>query len=78
MIINEELRPCPFCGREAEAVEFELDSAGNSSLRVCCSCGADIRLESDQTVSDWEGNRYQFGMTAIDKYNRRASDDAGL
>lgn len=45
-----KLKPCPFCGGEAE---FERLGTNRQSCIVCCTnCGA--RLESNETFSSGE------------------------
>lgn len=77
------LKPCPFCGQdntleiatnhrsrrpflvgELEEVDF---------LRVKCACGANFEIEGEEHyISPIRG---RMGISAIDKWNRRGSED---
>ena len=69
--INEVLKPCPFCGSEVEVVQVECRAGGVTSIEVCCSCGVDVRIESDDFIYDWTGEAHQLGSNAVQKWNRR-------
>lgn len=71
MKINEILKPCPFCGNEVELTRLDMAQGGVTIIEVRCSCGAEVRFESDDFVYDWTGDAHQMGLTAIDKWNRR-------
>ena len=71
MKINEILKPCPFCGNEVEVARIDTSMGGVTSIEVRCRCGAEVRLESDDFMYDWTGAAHQFGLTAIEKWNRR-------
>ncbi len=44
--MNEELKPCPFCGGKAQKNSYPLDYPNwNTGARVyCLSCGAEIEV----------------------------------
>ena len=75
MKLNEILRPCPFCGSEVELSRLEMDQGGVTSIEVRCRCGAVILFDSDDYIYDWTDTPYQMGLTAIEKFNRRADDE---
>ena len=58
-----ELKPCPFCGGEAELVKYGL--TGKFEVVQCSDCGARTR------VFDPDIKR---GESVIDAWNRRAKD----
>ena len=60
-----ELRECPFCGGEAELVNYGL--TGKFEVVQCVDCGARTR------VFDPDIKR---GESVIEAWNRRASDDS--
>jgi len=64
--IMNKLKPCPFCGGEAEiaGVEKYLDSFAKEPYSVICKCGcAFLHIASDE-------------KDAIDIWNRRAESEA--
>lgn len=62
-----ELKPCPFCGSEAElrGYEKELTSDENSGYWyvMCLKCGGSVYASNDKA-------------TVIDRWNKRAEDEA--
>ena len=70
--IKEVLKPCPFCGRDAEIINMDFDGSGVLRIEVNCRCGVSVSIDSDNCVSDWRGHRYQLGKNAIEKWNARA------
>lgn len=75
MDYRDLMKPCPFCGRKVENVSIDMDGSGILRIDVDCSCGASIHIEADDVISDWEGNRFQFGKNAFEKWNERADGD---
>ena len=75
MKLNEILRPCPFCGSEVEPSLLSMERGGVTSIEVRCRCGAEVRFESDDFIYDNKGVAHQMGLTAIEKFNRRADDE---
>ena len=71
MQINEVFKPCPFCGSEVEVTQINCEMGGVTFIEVRCRCGAEVRLESDDFIYDWTGAAHQFGLNAIEKWNRR-------
>lgn len=76
MKINEIMKPCPFCGKEVRLAELNCDMAGVTSLRVECYCGADVQIDSDDYIFDWNGKAHRVGLSAIEKWNRRDGHEA--
>lgn len=67
--MNKELKPCPFCGGEAET-EGQINQT-NQNLRVivfCKECGAQMYRYGTIAVAE------SVEMNAIKAWNRRASD----
>ena len=56
--MNEKLKPCPFCGNEAEMLNY----SENEWLVHCPSCSG--------MVERWR----EPDVEAIDQWNRRAND----
>ena len=59
-----KLRKCPFCGSDAELVDYGLN--GNFKVVQCSVCGARTRM------FDTDIKR---GENAVEAWNRRASDE---
>ena len=74
MKINEVLRPCPFCGSEVEVASLRCDQIGPTQIQVRCRCGAEVEIYSDDRIYS-NDVPHQLGQTAIDKWNRRVSDE---
>ena len=74
MKINEIMKPCPFCGSEVEVSSLMFGACGVTSIEVCCRCGAEVRIESDDLIYDWTGAAHQMGLNAIEKWNRRVGN----
>ena len=76
-----ELKPCPFCGGEAELVKDRRQELGNNCyvkvVHVACRiCGAQTRNLPSYYACTEDGNRI-IGHTpqdAIDAWNRRYHD----
>lgn len=68
------LKPCPFCGREVETYEMEMESGkGITHLVVRCECGVEMEVESrGMDVVTYCGSRF-IGDTALDIWNRRTA-----
>lgn len=80
-----ELKPCPFCGGEADFIQTAYGTADNSSVRLqfairCKKCDASapnacgyiaINLSSDGELNTWHDDR----NPAIAAWNRRANAD---
>lgn len=60
--METELKPCPFCGGEADIGKYGED-VGITFYFICCTCGAEL---DRHTVTE---------KAAIEAWNRRADDD---
>lgn len=78
MKINEILKPCPFCGSEVEIARLDMDQGGVTSIEIRCRCGAELRFESDDYIYDWTDTPHQMGLTAIEKFNNRVTDEDAI
>ena len=68
-----DMMPCPFCGNKPGLTNLEISSGlGVTKMELSCSCGVDFRIESDDPIIA-NGTRHQLGLTAIDKWNKRAA-----
>ena len=57
--MSEKLKPCPFCGGDAELSDFET-----ISKVICKKCGAESRLIASSS-------KYCSDEKAIEAWNRR-------
>ena len=63
-----DLKPCPFCGGNAELRHTEGNSEyGKTAFVACLRCGANSRMVSLSF-------KYSADEKAIEAWNRRASD----
>lgn len=74
-MLNEELKPCPFCGGDAEIVNIEEGENAGGSCVCCTRCMASSNVEfefKENFVSNWNRRAYlstvekQVGEWAID------------
>lgn len=64
---NFELKPCPFCGKNAH-----IENAGESSYRIVCSgCGA---RSGRVFVKKWHSTKFVAQGQAAKLWNTRAKD----
>lgn len=72
--MSEELKPCPFCGREAK-IKAVIKSYG-FTIWCACECGAQTEgfcpdtSKEDDTMENIE----KCKKRAIEAWNRRAND----
>jgi hypothetical protein len=68
------LKPCPFCGREINTYEMEMESGkGITYLNIRCECGVEVEIDSfGMEVFSHSGRRF-IGDTALDIWNRRTA-----
>lgn len=69
-----DMKPCPFCGQKIEAVSWEQDGLGLTTLKVMCTCGVTIKIDADdvfRTVDKY----FRPGLDALEKWNRRAGPE---
>lgn len=68
------LKPCPFCGREVDTYEIEMESGkGIKRLVVQCKCGVEVEVESRVVDFFSYFDRKFVGDTALDIWNRRTA-----
>ena len=66
--MNEELKPCPFCGGEAR-VMYAMAEDGTRTISVICqSCRTGI-FRARSIPDEW--NAYKTADEAIEAWNRR-------
>ena len=84
-----DLKPCPFCGGEAKVIKVEITMDGiygrKENITVGCSiCDATIEAtRKELTYERWDGGIHAKiirtgeynGMSAIEQWNRRSSDE---
>lgn len=75
MKIDIGLKPCPFCGEEIHETRIDMDRAGVTYLEVNCCCGAEVRIPSPERLYTHDGRAFEIKPSAIDKWNRRATDE---
>lgn len=80
--MSEELKPCPFCGGEAELKDLTSNWYGFNGYEIKCDCGCRLKshLCSEPRI---EGNKYSTPITERGKskalkdlivlWNRRAT-----
>lgn len=61
--MTNELKPCPFCGGEAEAEHYESDDFYGGYLIFCTKCGAQI--------TPCNASGYDARKIAIESWNTR-------
>lgn len=77
-----ELKPCPFCGGEADFWNEGLQMVGINALSTvwkirCKKCGAAIRGKSCSYVFDTDGNFTETNnekIIIVEAWNRRVTD----
>ena len=72
--MTEELKPCPFCGSEAN-LRYERyvdDIIGNS---VHCSDKFSVHCSNDKCIANDMFTEYSSSYDAISNWNRRAKND---
>jgi len=47
--MTEKLKPCPFCGGEAEILPYLTNSDKNAYFVECCNCRARVDWYNDRT-----------------------------
>lgn len=55
----EALKPCPFCGGEAERLDLTDDSNFGGSVIACQRCGASsaVHFDRKENLVDWWNRR---------------------
>ena len=73
--IKKTFKPCPFCGNTPTITQMSMDSEiGIDELVI--ECCMEFRIKADDAIrveTFTEGTKYmQLGLTAVEKWNRRA------
>ena len=66
-----ELRPCPFCGGEAEIVEVTRHIENNKIVAKCQVCGASTKTFGDKAVERCIG-AWNLRKGSADETDRKA------
>ena len=67
--MSEELKPCPFCGGDAELSSGKFEGKATSYV-VCKCCGS-------QGEFFFVSPKYASAIRAIEAWNRRTANDLG-
>lgn len=71
-MINLNLKPCPFCGKEVEVYAISYDKYRCVSLKIACCM--EFYIQADE-LTVYGSNAFREGKDAIEKWNRRASNE---
>ena len=77
--IIKTFKPCPFCGNTPTITKMSMESEiGIDELVIECCMEFRIRTDDAIRVETFtEGTKYmQLGLTAVEKWNRRAEHEA--
>lgn len=67
-----DLKPCPFCGRDIESMEYTIKN--NCVINLIVHCCVDIDIDADPFFQTSDGD-FLVGDDAVTKWNRRANDE---
>ena len=71
--LRDKLKPCPFCGRKVNLASLQMGSSiGVTRMDIECACGISFEIYADDVVYSADGTRYQMGLTALDKWEKRS------
>lgn len=61
-MMNEKLKPCPFCGREIELqIKIKHGGCGNAEINIKCKCG----LETPCEGFDWIATEIEHSLQSF-------------
>lgn len=70
--LQDQLKPCPFCGRKVSLVSLQMESnTGVTRMDIECACGISFEIHADY-VFYANGVPYLMGLTALDKWEKRS------
>ena len=69
-----ELKPCPFCGGEAEVIRSTRSMCYEEYRVGCGKCGAMVKNFSNPL---WKVSYFDTEAEAIEAWNRRVSEQDG-
>ena len=76
--IKKTFKPCPFCGNTPTITQMSMDSEiGIDELVI--ECCMKFRIKADDAIrveTLKETKHMQIGLTAVEKWNRRAEHEA--
>lgn len=71
LLMPDKLRPCPFCGGEAELRAFYQNKADRRRTRivVCKACGVRTKdwTQSRHAIKQWNGRVYEAETKEADE-----------
>ena len=71
--MTDELKPCPFCGGEAELFESNISRSVEYSVYIGCpTCGGQTTTTSAVPATQYTVDSTR--QTVISRWNRRVSD----
>lgn len=68
---TDNLKPCPFCGGEAEAMEL-WGHVDMPTAHIACECGASVSVECPQWEPAAKARMKDAMKTAVATWNRRS------
>ena len=72
-ILNDMLKPCPFCGEPISIVEVQFDKCGVSRLKIQCCMDFDIFADELIYNTGFKA-KYRAGFDAVQKWNTRVGE----
>ena len=72
--MGNDLKPCPFCGRQPRIPEISVSTPYNGGFvdyRVVIECSCGVTLEKEYTKYP---DGFFWPCTAVEAWNRRAND----
>lgn len=74
----EELKPCPFCGRDSSNIRFFIHKMFNPPRMVLqCGCGVFITCDAGEAAEydGIQGNSADMQRMLADRWNRRIPNE---